>query len=171
MQETPQQYTARMLSLLGDKDPYKIQQATAKKLAAAIKGLDKKKLNKRPAPGKWAINEILAHLVDAEVVGSWRMRIILNQNGAPIHAFDQDIWATTFNYQKSDVNKSLETFRVLRENNLAMLKKVPKELWENYGEHTERGRETISHIVRMFAGHDLNHLGQIEQIAKAKGRK
>ncbi|HEY6181445.1 MAG TPA: DinB family protein [Terriglobales bacterium] len=101
MQETPQQYTARMLSLLGDKDPYKIQQATAKKLAAAIKGLDKKKLNKRPAPGKWAINEILAHLADAEVVGSWRMRIILNQNGAPIHAFDQDIWATTFNYQKS----------------------------------------------------------------------
>ena len=171
MQETPQQYTARMLSLLGDKDPYKIQQATAKKLAAAIKGLDKKKLNKRPAPGKWAINEILAHLADAEVVGSWRMRIILNQNGAPIHAFDQDIWATTFNYQKSDVNKSLETFRVLRENNLAMLKKVPKELWENYGEHTERGRETISHIVRMFAGHDLNHLGQIEQIAKASRRK
>jgi uncharacterized damage-inducible protein DinB len=171
MQETPQQYTARMLSLLGDKDPYKIQQSTAKKLAAAIKGLDKKKLNKRPAPGKWAINEILAHLADAEVVGSWRMRIILNQNGAPIHAFDQDIWATTFNYQKSDAKKSLETFRVLRENNLAMLKKVPKELWENYGEHTERGRETISHIVRMFAGHDLNHLGQIEQIAKAKGRK
>src|ERR1043166_2784840 len=70
-----------------------------------------------------------------------------------------------------DVNKSLETFRVLRENNLAMLKKVPKELWENYGEHTERGRETISHIVRMFAGHDLNHLGQIEQIAKASRRK
>ena len=42
MQETPQQYTARMLSLIGDKDPLKIQQATAKKLAAAIKGLDKK---------------------------------------------------------------------------------------------------------------------------------
>jgi len=171
MQETPQQYTARLLSLVGDKDPLKIQQATAKKLAASIKRLDKKKLNKRPAPGKWAINEILAHLADAEVVGSWRMRIILNQNGAPIHAFDQDTWASTFNYQKSDAKKSLETFRTLRENNLAMLKKVSKELWENYGEHTERGRETISHIVRMFAGHDLNHLTQVEQIAKASRRK
>ena len=79
MQETPQQYTVRMLSLIGDKDPLKIQQATANKLAATIKGLDKKKLNKRPAPGKWAINEILAHLADAELVGSWRMRIVLNQ--------------------------------------------------------------------------------------------
>lgn len=171
MQETPQQYTARMVRLVGDKNPLKIQQATAKKLAALIKGIDKKKLNKRPAPGKWAINEVLAHLADAELVGSWRMRIILNQNGAPIHAFDQDTWASTFNYQKADAKKSLETFRVLRENNLAMLKRVPKELWQNYGEHSERGKETISHIVRMFAGHDLNHLGQIEQIARASRHK
>lgn len=166
MQETPQQYIARMSSLLADKNPLKVQSATAKKLAAAIKGLDKKKLSKRPAAGKWSITEILAHLADAEVVGSWRMRIVLNQNGAPIHAFDQDIWATTFNYQKSDPKRSLETFRVLRENNLAMLKKLPKELWENYGQHTERGKETVMQIVRMFAAHDLNHLGQVEQIAK-----
>ena len=171
MQETPQQYTARMLSLVGDRNPLKIQQSTAKKLAAVIKGLDKKKLNKRPAAGKWAINEVLAHLADAEVVGSWRMRIILNQNGAPIHAFDQDTWAMTFTYQKADARKSLETFRVLREANLDMLKKVPKHLWENYGQHSERGKETISHVVRMFAGHDLNHLGQVEQIAKASRRK
>src|SRR3954452_3538189 len=125
MQETPQQYIARMSSLLADKDPLKVQQATSKKLAASIKGLDKKKLNKRPAPDKWSITEILAHLADAEVVGSWRMRIVLNQNGTPIHAFDQDIWASTFNYKKSDPQKSLETFRVLRENNLSMLKKIP----------------------------------------------
>ncbi len=171
MQETPQQYTARMMSLIGDKDPIKVQQATAKKMAATIKGLDKKKLNKRPAPGKWAINEILAHLADAEVVGSWRMRIILSQNGAPIHAFDQDTWAAIFNYQKADAKQSLETFRVLRENNLAMLKKLPKQLWENYGEHSERGRESITHITRMFAAHDLNHLGQVEQIAKAHRRR
>jgi len=159
------------LGLIGDKNPLKIQQATARKLAAAIKGLAKKKLNRRPAPGKWSITEVLAHLADTEVVGSWRMRIILGQNGTPIQGFDQDVWASTFKYQKSDPKRSLETFRVLRENNLAMLKKLPKELWENYGEHSERGKETIAHIVRMFAGHDLNHLGQVEQIAKASRRR
>jgi hypothetical protein len=30
--------------------------------------------------------------------------------------------------------------------------------------HSERGQETIEHIVRMFAGHDLNHLRQVEVI-------
>ncbi len=171
MQETAQQYIARMLGLIGEKSPLKVQQATAKKLTAAIKGLDKKRLNKRPAPDKWSITEILAHLADAELVGSWRMRIVLGQNGAPLHAFDQDVWASIFKYQKSDAKRSLETFRLLRENNLAMLKKMPKELWENYGQHTERGQEKISHIVRMFAAHDLNHLGQVEEIAKASRKK
>jgi len=171
MQETQQQYIARMLGLIGDKDPLKILRATAKKLAATIKGLDKKKLNKRPAPDRWSITEILAHLADAELVGSWRMRIVLSQNGAPIQAFDQDIWASTFGYRKADPKRSLGTFLMLRENNLAMLKKLPKELWENYGQHSERGQEKISHIVRMFAAHDLNHLGQVEQIAKASRRR
>ena len=171
MQETPQAYIQRMQTYLVDKDPIRVQKATARKLATAIKGMDKKKLSKRPAPGKWSITEILAHLADAEMVASWRMRLILGQNGAPVHAFDQDVWATTFKYQKTNPKRSLETFRLLRENNLALLKSLPKELMENYGMHQERGKETIVHITRMFAGHDLNHLQQVEQIVKASRRK
>jgi len=82
------------------------------------------------------------------------------------HLRQQDVWAETFDYSRRDPKASLETFRVLRENNLALLKSVPKNLWENYGMHQERGKETITHIVRMFAGHDLNHLGQGERIAR-----
>jgi hypothetical protein len=37
--------------------------------------------------------------------------------------------------------------------------------------HQERGKETITHIVRMFAGHDLNHIAQIEQIKKGSRTK
>jgi uncharacterized damage-inducible protein DinB len=171
MQETPQEYIQRMQTYLVDKDPIRVQKATAQKLATAIKGMDKKKLSKRPAPGKWSITEILAHLADAEMVASWRMRLILGHNGAPVHAFDQDVWATTFKYQKTNPKRSLETFRLLRENNLALLKSLPKELMENYGMHQERGKETIVHITRMFAGHDLNHLQQVEQMVKASRRK
>ena len=37
--------------------------------------------------------------------------------------------------------------------------------------HQERGKETIAHIVRMFAGHDLNHLAQMESIRKSSQSK
>ena len=50
----------------------KVQGATAKKLERLIKGVPAAKLRKRPAPGKWSVAEILAHLADTEIVGGWR---------------------------------------------------------------------------------------------------
>jgi uncharacterized damage-inducible protein DinB len=170
MQETPQQYMQRILNYTDGQQPLRVQQATPKKLAALTKRLNKKQLTRRPAPGKWSIAEILAHLADTELVAGWRLRLILGENGTAIKAFDQDVWADTFQYSRCDPKTSLETFRVLRQHNLALLKSIPKSLWDNYGMHEERGRETITHIVRMFAGHDLNHLQQVEKIVKESRR-
>jgi uncharacterized damage-inducible protein DinB len=168
MQETPQQYTQRMLGYSQGKNPLRLQQATPRKLATLIKRLNKKQLTRRSAPDKWSIAEILAHLADAELVIGYRMRLILASNGTAIQAFDQDAWAATFNYSRRDPKTSLETFRVLRENNLRLLSKAPRSSWENYGQHQERGKETIDHIVKMMAGHDLNHVAQVEKMAKGR---
>src|SRR6201997_5884040 len=167
MKETAQQYTKRILSHIDGKDPLKVQKSTAKKLDKLTKRLGKKEIRRRPAPGQWSIAEILAHLADAEVVGSWRMRLILGNTGQPIQAYDQEVWADTFKYADRDPKESLKVFRVLRENNLSLLNRIPTNLWDNHGMHAERGKETISRIVEMFAGHDLNHLQQVEKIAKA----
>ena len=166
MKETPQEYTKRIQGYVQGKDPLKIQKATPKRLQKLIKTLSKKKLRRRPAPDKWSIAEILAHLADTEIVGSWRMRLILGSSGTPIQAFDQDVWAETLSYGNRDPKESLRVFRILRENNLSMLKSLPPKLWENHGMHAERGKETIKRIVQMYAGHDLNHLQQIENIVK-----
>jgi hypothetical protein len=168
MPETAAHYTQRMLNHSQGKDPLRLQQTAAKKFAALTRKLNKKQLAQRPAPGKWSIAEILAHLADAELVVGYRLRLILAANGTPIQAFDQDAWAETFNYSRRDPKISLETFRALRENNLRMLTSVPRGTWKNSGEHQERGKESVDHIVRMMAGHDLNHLQQVEKIAKGK---
>jgi hypothetical protein len=168
MQETPQEYTQRMLNNVAGQDPWRIQQAAPKKLASLVRGKTKKQLSRRPAPGKWSVAEIMAHLADAEVVLAWRLRQILAGNGVSLQPFDQDVWASTFDYANHDVKQSLERYRVLRESNLALLKRVPKKLWDNYGVHQERGNENVAHIIRMVAGHDLNHLRQVESIVKGR---
>ncbi len=170
MQETVQQYIERILSYAEGKDPLRMQQAAPKKLAAMLKGKNRKQLTRRPAPDKWSIAEIVAHLADAEIAIAWRLRQILSTNAVAIQAYDQESWARTFNYAKRDPRASLVNFTTLREANVALLKSVPRKLWENYGLHQERGQESISHVVRMVAGHDLNHLQQVENILKAKRR-
>src|SRR5208283_1514962 len=168
MKETIQQYMQRISGYTEGKQPLAVQASTAKKLERLIKGKSTAKLRKRPALDKWSVSEILAHLADAETVGSFRMRLILGAPGTPIAAFDQDSWVISLHYEKRDPRKSVEQFRVLREANLALLKSLKPEQWKHYGMHAERGQETIEHIVRLIAGHDLNHLQQIERILDKK---
>lgn len=164
MNETPQQYTQRIVGFTQGKQPLKVQAATAGKIARLIKGVPTATLRKRPAPDRWCVSEIIAHLADGEIVGGFRMRLILGSPGTPVAAYDQNDWVVSGHYDKRDPRKSLEQFRVLREANLALLASLDRDQWEHYGMHSERGKETIDHIARMFAGHDLNHLQQIEKI-------
>ena len=171
MQETAQQYIQRILGNVEGEDAIKVQKATAGKLKKLIHRLSPKQLKWKPEPGKWSIAEILAHLADAEIVASWRMRSIIGASGTAVQPFDQDVWASVFQYAKRDAKQSLEVFRVLRENNLAMLKALPRESLDAFGMHAERGKETIAHVTRLFAGHDTNHVRQIESIASQLKRK
>ncbi len=170
MQETAPQYIERILGNVGGQKPLKIQAGTAQKLARLVKGVPLAKLRRRPAPDRWSVAEILVHLADTEIVQSFRMRMILGAPGTPIQGFDQDAWVAAGHYAKRDPRKCIEQFRAAREVNLDLLKTLTKEQWQHHGVHSERGKETIDHIVRMVAGHDVNHLRQIERIlAKAKG--
>jgi uncharacterized damage-inducible protein DinB len=165
MQETAQEYIQRTLGYIEGQDALKVQRTTAVRLKKAIHGLSPKQLKWNPEPGRWSIAEILAHLADTEIVAGWRMRSVLGGNGTSIQPFDQNAWAAAFQYNRRDAKRSLQFFRILRENNLDMLKEISPESWDNYGMHLERGKETLAHLTRMFAGHDVNHALQVERIA------
>jgi hypothetical protein len=168
MSETAQQYSQRILSHAEGMDPLKSQSAAAKKLGRLVKGVPASKLRKRPAPDKWSVSEILAHLADAEIVIAWRIRSILGAPGTPIQAYDQDAWAAAGNYAKRDPRKSIEQFRAMRDANLAFYKSLSPEQWKFSGMHSERGEESIERVARMIAGHDINHILQIERILAPK---
>lgn len=168
MKETAQQYIQRITGHLEGKQPLAVQAATAKKLERLIKGQPTSKLRKRPATGKWSVNEILAHLADTEIIVGFRIRLVLGAPGSSFSAVDQDSAVTSGHYEKRDPRKSVEQFRVIREANLALLKSLTPGQWKHYGVHSERGQETIEHMVRMYAGHDVNHLRQIERILSEK---
>src|SRR5258708_33249302 len=118
MKETPQQYTQRVTGYVEGKRALAVQVASAKELERLIKGVSTAKLKKRPATDKWSVSEILAHRADPEIVGGFRIRLILGAPGTPIAAFDQDAWVTSGHYAKRDPRKSVAQFRAVREANL-----------------------------------------------------
>jgi hypothetical protein len=167
--ETAQEYTKRMLGLAKGRDPLKVQAATPARLERLVKDQPRRLLTRRSAPGKWSAAEIVAHLADAEIVHAYRLRMILSQNTTEIQAFNQDKWAAVVRYDRVAVRDALVVFAAVRRTNLALIKRLTPQERQQYGMHQERGKETIDHISRMYAGHDLNHLAQIERIVKGRG--
>jgi hypothetical protein len=166
MQETASQYTARILGYQHGKAPVKVLAATPGKLERLMRGVSKQKLMRRPAPGQWSVAEILAHLADAEMVTGFRIRLVLGANGTPIQAFDQDVWAEFSGYRKQDPALSFVAFQAMRRRTVALLKTMPRSAWDKFGMHSERGKETVTRITEMMAGHDINHLRQVEAMLR-----
>ena len=161
-------YKAKILGYQAGQDFLALLAAAPAKLAALTSGLSAEELARRPAPDKWSIQELAAHLADDELVGAYRIRMILSSPGTAIQAFDQDIWARTGRYATVHATVSVEMFRVLRHANLALLRALPPAEWNLYGIHAERGKESIREIAMYYAGHDLNHFVQIEAIRKPR---
>jgi hypothetical protein len=164
MSETATAYIARILSNLGDEEPLAVLASTAGTLRALVAGRTREQLAWTPDPGRWSAIEILAHLADGEIVSAWRIRSILASDGVGLQPFDQNAWATTFRYHESDPFASLQLFEVNRAATLSLLDRVDPALHANHGLHQERGVETIQHLVKLYAGHDRNHLAQLEQL-------
>ncbi len=170
MAETFRQYKKRILSYTGGRRPLPMLRAAPGRLESLLRGRSRTQLARGPAPGKWSVAEILAHLSESELVLGWRFRMMLSQSGAPIQAFDQELWAKGGRYARREVRHSLALYRAVREANVRLLESLSAKQWKRYGMHSERGRETIAETALLLAGHDVNHRRQIENILKSKPR-
>jgi hypothetical protein len=160
-------YISAVLELLGDREPAAVLGEMPLALPRAVQGLSAQQLRKPERAGKWSIGQILQHLADSEVVWAWRMRLILAQDRPRLTGYDQDLWAERLRYDQADPADALELFRVLRRANLRLVDGASPADLKRTGMHAERGEESLEHLCRLYAGHDLLHLRQIERVRRA----
>jgi len=140
--------------------------ATPSALAGLIETIGAEKSAAPPAPGKWSPAEIISHLADCELVFAFRLRQTLAEDSHTIQPFDQEKWAVQ--YGGISAAQALEVFKAMRGWNLQLLKNVKPEAAGRTVTHPERGTMTFQTIVETMAGHDLNHIAQLERIAAEK---
>ncbi len=168
MAESFPEYRARVLAYLGSRDPVRVLRATPSQLLRLLTGASRAALATRPAPGKWSVLEIVAHLADAELAVSWRIRSAIASPGVALAWWDESIWAERLGYQRVPWRTSLARFKALRLANLALLRSIPPAAWDScYGTHEKRGRQSVRDFVTLKAAHDLNHLHQVRALIQS----
>ncbi len=147
-------------SFLGGGDPLEIIAATPGRLAE-LSALP----SRAPAPGKWTVREIASHLADSEIAFAFRLRQGAAEEHHIIQPFDQDKWAAS--YTAYDLVGALDLFGSLRRWNLRFLGAQPPAIFVRPLTHPERGTMPFRTLVETMAGHDLNHLRQIEALCES----
>jgi hypothetical protein len=135
---------------------------TPGRLKALAQKIGPGRMTTSPAPGKWSPRDILCHLADCEIAFAFRLRQTLAEDHHTVQPFDQDRWSTP--YSGIDANEALATFSLLRRWNVLLIEAALPQNAEKAVKHPERGEMTFSTIVETMAGHDLNHIGQLERM-------
>src|SRR5438128_12677004 len=151
------------------KDPMAVLAATPQRLRELAAGLSGSQLQDRPAPGKWSIHEIVAHLADSELMFSARCRYILYEENKPLIGFDQDRLMAGWRREQESFEDTLERFRAMRRAQLRMFRAASPADLARTATHDEYGPESASDYMFKIAGHDVNHLEQIVRLRQLCG--
>lgn len=157
-------YTRAVLELLGERNPLAVLRETPSRLPMIIADVTPSDQNRPEKPGKWSIAGVLQHLADSELVWGYRLRMGISEDRPTLTGFDQDRWADALNYNRADSSEAIDAFSMLRRHNLVLVDGLSEPDKRRAIVHAERGEETIELMVRLYAGHDLVHIRQIERI-------
>lgn len=140
-------------------------------LAAAVSGLPGKVLRYKPAPEKWSILEIVGHLADTELIQGYRLRQMMADEKPVIAPINQDAWAKNLGYLDASAAELVAQYGLNRHHNLRLLRRLkPDDLSRSAWHPDHNANVNLESIVQMLAGHDANHLVQIERLKKEAGK-
>ncbi len=142
-----------------------------KQIAAAISGLPEKTLRYKPAPDKWCILEILAHLADMEILYAYRMRQMIADKTPVLAVIDQDDWARNLGYMEESPAELIALYGLNRYHTLQLLRRLKLEDLKKSAYHPELKKDvTLEKYVEMMSSHGAKHLQQIERLKKEAGK-
>jgi hypothetical protein len=141
--------------------------AAGEAIEAFVSTLDPAVLEKPVDDGGWTGADVLAHLLEAELVYAVRIGQVLTLDDPVVQAYDQDAWVARFGRVDGGTGAPVDAAAWvalhggLRRRLCALLSTLSAAEWSRGGRHEERGVETVEGIVSHLVHHDQEHLAQL----------
>ncbi len=112
----------------------------------------------RPGPGLWSIAELVAHLLDADLVLAERMKRVIAEDDPPLIAFDEAAWVDRLDSHAMPVDEATALFAANRKWMARVLGAQGEAAFARSGVHAELGRMTLAELIVKANGHLDHHL-------------
>ena len=121
----------------------------------------------KPAPDRFSIAEVLAHLSHSEG-HCYRARVdrFLAEEMPELEPDDAQMHLEL--YKNGDPEEDFGHFEDQRETNIELLRGLPAEAGSRKAKHRAAGEITLSQMLHEWALHDLGHVRQIAELVRAR---
>jgi uncharacterized damage-inducible protein DinB len=144
--------------------------AGADSLSEAIAGLSREELLAYPVPGTWSIQQIVLHLMDSDLISSDRMKRVIAEENPTLIGYDETAFACGLYYEALDAGMAADVFAKNRWLTAEILRRVSEEAFDRFGTHSERGRVTLTQLVRGMVDHLEHHLKFLREKRRLLGK-
>lgn len=155
-------YYASYVALVGDGDVVALLESQIRDTVSLLRSIPDSRGSFRYAPGKWSINEVVGHLIDAERIFAIRALRFSRGDKTPLPGFEQDdyVAAGKFgDYPLSELASELET---VRKATCFLFRHMSDEATARRG--AANGAEvSVRALAYIAAGHELHHRTMIRE--------
>ncbi len=136
----------------------------------AIVDLSRQDLTSFPVAGTWSIQQIIAHLMDSDLIASDRMKRIIAEEEPTLIGYNETAFAEKLSYQRLDAAMCCEVFRINRILTAALLRELADEAFDRVGRHNEVGPVTLGQLVRTYVDHLDHHMTFLRKKREVLGK-
>lgn len=122
-----------------------------------LDGLDGAVADRRYAPGKWSVREVVGHVIDVERVFAYRALCFGRGDGGPLPGFDQDDYVRAAEFSRRSLESLVREFALVRRANLEMFAGFDDEIWLRGGTAND-AYVSVRAIAYILAGHAAHHV-------------
>jgi DinB superfamily len=137
------------------------------RLAAAIRGLSREEMLKRPPAeasiGLWSIQEIIIHLQDSDSIAIDRMQRVIAEELPLLIGYNETLAAKNLFYDDQSAEDAVTILGLKRKQVSKVLRKLAPEAFNRAGIHNERGKMTLADFVIGYDKHLDYHIGFIQK--------
>ena len=116
----------------------------------------------RYAEGKWSIQDVLQHIIDAERVFAYRSLCFARKDPTPLASFDENEYAVQANADTRNWDDMVEEFKALRRSTEIMFKSFNEDQLDSSGIASGKSVYVLG-LGFIIAGHLAHHVSVIEE--------
>ena len=113
--------------------------------------------NHRYAPGKWSINEVVGHMIDAERVFSQRALFFARSAPLSLPGFEQDDWVNATAFDAEQLADLAAEFESVRLSTRYFFLHLSQDAWLRRG-IASNCEFTVRALAYIIVGHERHHL-------------